>query len=63
VNSADNFLHICGEITFASRKRALNAVIKRAYFLNFGCKVRDQDKSWVPRVLHILFIKPQRFGE
>lgn len=28
VNSADNFCYMCGEITFASQKRALTVVVK-----------------------------------
>ena len=38
--------HICGEVTFASRKRSITAVVKKAYHLYFGCKIGDQDKSW-----------------
>ena len=50
VNSADNVRYLRGEIKFASRKRALTPVIKGTYFLYFGCKVDDQDKSWAPHV-------------
>jgi hypothetical protein len=50
VNSADNFCYMCGEITFAARKRVLTPLTKRAYPLYFGCKEVDQDKSWAPHV-------------
>jgi hypothetical protein len=50
--------HICFKQT------RLNPVIKRAYFLYFGCKVGDQEQELgAARVLHILFIKAQRLGE
>ena len=50
VNSAHYFCYIYGKITFALRKHALSPVVKRSYFLYFGCKVGDQDKSWA---LHV----------
>ena len=50
VNNPDNFCYICGEVTFASRKRRITPTIKKAYFLYFGCKLGDQDKKWAPHV-------------
>lgn len=46
VNSADNFCCMYGEITLASRKHTLTG----AYFLYFGFKVGDENKTWVSDV-------------
>ena len=48
MDSPDNFCYICGEVTFASKKRNITAAVKKAYHHYFGCKVGDQDKSWDP---------------
>jgi len=45
VNSVDNVSYISREITLASRKAALSLLLKRAYFLYFGCNLGDPDKS------------------
>ena len=50
VNTADNFCHICGEVTFANQKKSINSQVKKAYHLYFGCKVGDQDKPWAPHI-------------
>lgn len=50
LNKADNFCYICGEVTFASQKRRITTVIKKAYNLYFGCKIGDQDKNWAPHI-------------
>jgi len=50
VNSADNFCYICGELTFARQRKAITAIVKKAYHLYFGCKIGDQDKSWAPHI-------------
>ena len=64
VNNPNNFCYICGEVTFASRKRRITPTIKNAYFLYFGCKVRDQDKKMdTTRVLHYVFIQTKCVGE
>ena len=46
VNNPDNFCYICGEVTFAS----ITPTTKKAYFLDFACKVGNQDKKWAPHV-------------
>ena len=48
VNNPDKFCYICGAVTFASQKRKITAVVKKAYYFYFGCQVGDQDKSWAP---------------
>ena len=48
VNSSDAFCYICGELTFKFRRRSFTPLIKKCYDHYFGCKVGDQDKSWVP---------------
>ena len=48
INSADNVCYICGEVTFAKQRKAITAIVKKAYHLYFGCKIGDQDKSWAP---------------
>ena len=50
LNNPDNFYYICEEVTFASRKCSITPTTKKAYFLDFGCKVRDQDKKWAPHL-------------
>ncbi|XP_065444006.1 uncharacterized protein LOC101953070 isoform X3 [Chrysemys picta bellii] len=50
VNSADNFRYVCGEVTFASQKRSITTMVKKAYHLYFGCKTGDQDKRWAPHI-------------
>ncbi|XP_076031864.1 uncharacterized protein LOC143019766 [Oratosquilla oratoria] len=50
VNKADNFCYICGEVTFASQKRRITAMVRKAYHLYFGCKIGDQDKNWAPHI-------------
>ena len=50
VNSADNFCYICGEVTFARQRKAITMIVKKVYHLYFGCKIGDQDKSWVPHI-------------
>ena len=50
INSADNFCYICCEVTFARQRKAITAIVKKAYHLYFGCKIGDQDKSWAPHI-------------
>jgi len=50
VNSADNFCYMYGEVTFARQRNAIAAMVKKAYYLYFGCKIGDQDKSWAPHI-------------
>ena len=45
MNSVDNVCYISREITFASRMHALSPLLKRAYFLYFGCNLGDTDKN------------------
>ena len=50
INKANNFCYISGEVTFSSQKRSITAVVRKAYYLYFGCKVGDQDISWAPHI-------------
>jgi len=50
VDGADNFCYICGEVTFARQRKAITAIVRKAYHLYFGCKIGDQDKSWAPHI-------------
>ena len=50
VNNPDSFCYICGKLTLASQKRTITPMIKKAYYLYFGCKLGDQDKSWAPHI-------------
>ncbi len=45
VNKTDNFCNICGEVTFVSEKRSITAMVRKAYYLYFGCNIDDQDKK------------------
>ena len=58
VNNPDKFCYICGAVTFASQKRKITAVVKKAYYFYFGCQVGDQDKSWLHIIVvtHVLLI-------
>jgi hypothetical protein len=37
-------------VTFARHIKAITAIVKKAYYLYFGCKIDDQDRSWVPHI-------------
>jgi len=50
VDSADKFCYICGEVTFARQRKAITAIVKKAYHLYFECKIGDQDKPWAPHI-------------
>ena len=50
INKANNFCYICSEVTFSSQKRSITAVVRKAYYLYFECKVGDQDKTWAPHI-------------
>jgi len=50
VDSADNFCYICSELMFARQRKAITAIVRKAYRLYFRCKIGNQDKSWA---LHI----------
>jgi hypothetical protein len=50
VHSADKFCYTCGEVTFARQRKAVTAIVKKAYRLYFWCKIGDQDKSWAPHI-------------
>ena len=50
VNSADNVYYICGEVTFARKRKAITAIVKKAFHLYFGCKIGDQDKFWASHI-------------
>lgn len=50
VNSPDLFCYICGEFTPKSKKKPLSDLIKQCYQAYFNRVVRNQDKSWVPKV-------------
>ena len=44
-NPYNNPCYVRVDVTFASHKRNITAVVKKAYHHYFGCKVGDQDKS------------------
>jgi len=50
INSADNFCYISGEVTFARQRKAITAIVKKAYHSYLACKIGDQDTSWTPHV-------------
>ncbi|XP_073533089.1 uncharacterized protein [Phyllobates terribilis] len=50
INKADSFCYICGEVIFASQRRNMTTMIRKAYNLYFGCRIGDQDKSWAPHI-------------
>ena len=52
LNKPDNFCYICGQITFAQQKHKITSLIEKAYYLYFGCKIGDQDKSWAPHICY-----------
>ena len=39
-----------GVVTFARQRKAIIAIVKKAYDLYFGSKIGDQDKSWAPHI-------------
>jgi len=52
VDSADKFCYICDEVTFARQRKAIAAIVKKAYHLYYGYKIGDQDKSWAPHICY-----------
>ncbi|KAM4043751.1 uncharacterized protein ACNLHF_014021 [Anomaloglossus baeobatrachus] len=50
INKADSFCYICGGVTFASQRRNLTKMIRKAYNLYFGYRIGDQGKSWAPHI-------------
>jgi len=50
VDTADIFRCICGEVTFARKRKITIAIGKNADPLYLGCKISDQDKSWTPHI-------------
>jgi hypothetical protein len=53
---------MCGEITFASKKRALTPVIKWAYWMYFKSRLPGQELGSAPMLL-ILSVKAEWLGE
>jgi hypothetical protein len=49
---ADNFCYICSEVTFARQRKAITAVVKKAYHLYFGCKIGTSPTAGVLRHSH-----------
>ncbi|KAJ8888328.1 hypothetical protein PR048_007815 [Dryococelus australis] len=49
-NSVGKFCYVCGEVTFAGQKHTITPLIRKAYFLYFGCQIGDEDKSWAPHI-------------
>ena len=39
----NSFCHICGEVVLKSQRKPLSKLMRRAYDLYFGSKIRDQD--------------------
>jgi hypothetical protein len=37
-------------VTFARKRKAITAIVKKAYHLYFGYTIGDQDKSWAPHI-------------
>lgn len=37
-------------ITYKSQRKNFTPLIKKCYHLYFGCKIGDQNKSWVPYI-------------
>jgi hypothetical protein len=50
LNQLDTFCYVCGELIFKSQRQNFFPLIKKCYEVYFGCKVSDQDKSWVPHI-------------
>jgi len=46
----NSFCHICSEVVLKSQKNPLSKLMRRAYELYSGCKIRDQDMVWVLRI-------------
>lgn len=46
----DKFCYICGRYLLTSQCRTISVEVKKAYFLYFGCKLGDQEKTWAPHV-------------
>lgn len=52
INKTDSFFYICGDYMTIAYHQTIISLLRTAYY--FNCKIRDQDKSWVPQI----FCKP-----
>ena len=50
-NDPNSFCYICGEFTFQTQKRAIDATVRNLYFAYFGMQLGDQDKEWSPHIV------------
>lgn len=50
VNHPDNFCYACGKFTPHDQRKNISAKLKIAYKHYFGCKLRDEDRSWAPHI-------------
>lgn len=51
VNDSDIFCYICGRYNVLKQRQTINDFVKRAYYMYFGLKLGDQDKSWAPHTV------------
>ncbi|GFV27638.1 uncharacterized protein TNCV_4181831 [Trichonephila clavipes] len=51
VNSPNCFCYICGSYTVKKQQRDISNFVQKVYFVYFGIKLENQDKSWAPHVV------------
>ncbi|GFW87906.1 uncharacterized protein TNCV_1360101 [Trichonephila clavipes] len=51
VNSPNCFCYICGSYTVKKQQRNISNFVQKVYFVYFGIKLGEQDKSWAPHVV------------
>jgi hypothetical protein len=44
VSNEENVCYVCGEVAFASQRCSIITMVKKAYQLSFGCKIRDRTR-------------------
>ncbi|XP_065681993.1 uncharacterized protein LOC136095388 [Hydra vulgaris] len=48
INSSDWFCYICGNYTIKKQQRNISDFVEKVYFVYFGIKLGEQNKSWAP---------------
>jgi hypothetical protein len=49
-NKLNSFCYICSKVALKLQRKPLLQLMRKGYDLYFGCKVRDQDKVWAPKI-------------
>ena len=51
INCPDVFCYICVLFITKTQRMKISEFVKKTYLVYFGCKLGDQDKTWVPHMV------------